>query len=142
MSEEPRRRPTPGHGTELVSTPSLLALAVVAFVVELALFGGVGAVAFRAAGGGWPGWLAALAATALVLLVWGLFVAPKGRLRLGAGARVVLSAALCVGTALALVASGWPRWGWFVGLAGIAVVAAQVVLPTAPTAPTAPSEPG
>ena len=28
--------PTPGHGPDLMSTPSLLALAVVAFVVELA----------------------------------------------------------------------------------------------------------
>lgn len=131
MSEEPRRRPTPGHGPQLFSTPSLLALAVVAFVVELALFGGVGAIAFDAAGRGWAGWLAALAATALVLVVWGLFVAPKGRLRLGAGARVVLSGALCVATAYGLVAAGWPRWGWFVGVAGLVVVAAQVVLPAA-----------
>jgi hypothetical protein len=107
-------------------------LAVVAFVVELALFGGVGAIAFRAAGGGWAGWLAALAATGLVLLVWGLFVAPKGRLRLGTGARVLLSGALCVGTAYGLIAADWPGWGWFVGLAGLVVVAAQVVLPTAP----------
>ena len=132
MSDEPRTPPTPGHGPELVSTPSLLALAVVAFVVEVALFGGVGAIAFHAAGGGWAGWLAALAATGLVLLVWGLFVAPKGRLRLGTGARVLLSGALCVGTAYGLVAAGWPGWGWFVGLAGLVVVAAQVVLPTAP----------
>ncbi len=132
MSDERPKRPTPGHGPELFSTPSLFALAVVAFVVELALFGGVGAIAFRAAGGGWSGWLAALAATVLVLVVWGLFVAPKGRLRLGTGARVLVSAALCVGTAYGLVAAGWPRWGWFVGVAGLAVVAAQVALPTAP----------
>lgn len=134
MSGEPRRRPTPGHGPELFSTPSLLALAVVAFVVELALFGGVGAVAFDAAGRGWTGWVAALAATALVLLVWGLFIAPKGRLRLGTGARVLLSGALCVATAYGLVTAGWPRWGWFVGVAGFVVVAAQVVLPQAPAA--------
>lgn len=134
MSGEPRRRPTPGHGPELFSTPSLLALAVVAFVVELALFGGVGAVAFDAAGRGWTGWVAALAATALVLLVWGLFIAPKGRLRLGTGARVLLSGALCVATAYGLVTAGWPRWGWFVGVAGLVVVAAQVVLPQAPAA--------
>ena len=132
MSGEPGRRPTPGHGPELFSTPGLLLLAVVAFVVELALFGGVGAVAFDAAGRGWAGWLAALAATGLVLLVWGLFVAPKGRFRLGTGARVLLSGALCVATAYGLVAAGWPWWGWFVGVAGLAVVAAQVVLPQAP----------
>ena len=132
MSDEPGKRPTPGHGPVLVSTPGLLALAVVAFVVELALFGGVGAIAFRAAGGGWSGWLAAIAATALVLVVWGVFVAPKGRLRLGTGARVLVSAVLCVGTAYGLVTAGWTLWGWFVGVAGLAVVAAQVVLPTAP----------
>ena len=132
MSGEVRRSPTPGHGPDLVSTPSLLALAVVAFVVELALFGGVGAIVFDAAGRGWAGWLAAVAATALVLVVWGLFVAPKGRRRLGTGGRVLLSGALCVATAYGLVTAGWPWWGWFVGVAGLVVVAAQVVLPQAP----------
>ena len=142
MSGEPRQRPTPGHGPDLVSTPSLLALAAVAFVVELALFGGVGAIAFDAAGRGWAGWLAAVAATALVLLVWGLFVAPKGRFRLGTGARVLLSGALCIATAYGLVTAGWPRWGWFVGVAGLVVVAAQVVLPQPPAGHEAPSRSG
>lgn len=121
--------PTPGNGPELFSTPSLLALAVVAFVVELALFGGVGAIAFHAAGGGLRGWLLAAGATVLILVLWGLFMAPKARFRLGTGARLVVSAALCLGTAYGLVDAGWPVWGWFVGIAGMAVVAAQVVLP-------------
>lgn len=139
MSPASQGRPapnTPGHGPELFSTPSLLALAVVAFVVELALFGGVGAIAYRAAGGGLVGWLAAAGATALVLVLWGLFMAPKGTFRLGPRVRVVVSAALCLGTAYGLVDAGWPAWGWFVGIAGLAVVVAQLVLPTTADGPT------
>lgn len=122
-------RPTPGHGPELFSTPSLLALAFVAFVVELALFGGVGAIAHHAAGGGQRGWLAAAAATAAIILLWGLFMAPKGRFRLAPRVRVVVAAALCLATAYGLVDAGWSVWGWFVGIAGAAVAVAQLVLP-------------
>lgn len=132
--------PTGAPGAERVSTPGLLALAVTAFVVELALFGGVGAIAHRAAGGGLRGWFAAVLATAAVLLLWGLLVAPKARFRLGPAARVAVSAALCVGTAYGLVQADRPWWGWFVGLAGLAVVAAQLVLPTHHDRP--PSTPG
>ena len=124
-------RPTPGHGPELFSTPSLLALAFVAFAVELALFGGVGAVAHGAVGGGLRGWLAAAVATAGVIVLWGLFMAPKGKFRLAPGVRVVVASALCLATAYGLVDAGWSVWGWFVGIAGLAVVAAQLVLPTA-----------
>jgi hypothetical protein len=127
--EAPRRAtPTPGHG-DLTSTPSLLVLAVVAFVVELALFGGAGGIAYELAGGGLVGWLAAVGATGAVLLFWGLLVAPKARRRLATRPRLVVTALLCVGTAYGLVAVGHPWWGWFVGIAGIAVVAAQAVLP-------------
>ena len=122
---------TPDPGATGVSTPSLLALAVTAFVVELALFGGVGAVAHHATGGGAKGWAAAVLATLAVLVLWGVLIAPKARLRLPPLARVVVSAALCVGTAYGLVQAGFPTWGWFVGLAGLVVVAAQLVLPAA-----------
>jgi Protein of unknown function (DUF2568) len=124
-----RGAPTPGHGADLMSTRSLLALAVVAFAVELALFGGVGAVAFELAGGGLTGWLAAVAATAGILVFWGVLMAPKGRRRLATTPRLVVSAVLCLGTAYGLLQVGHPWWGWFVGIAGIAVVAAQVALP-------------
>jgi Protein of unknown function (DUF2568) len=125
-------RPTPGHGPAVLSTPGLVVLAVVAFAVELALFGGVGAIAYAAVGEGPTAWLAALAGTAAVVLLWALFMAPKARFRLPAGARLVVAAALCLGTAYGLVTSGFSVWGWFVGVAGLAVVAAQVALPTAP----------
>ena len=123
-------RPTPGHGAELMSTPHLFALAVLAFAVELALFCGVGAIAYELAGGGLRGWLAAAAATAAVLVFWGLLVAPKARRRLATGPRLLVTALLCLGTASGLILLGHPWWGWFVGVAGIAVVAAQVVLPS------------
>ena len=124
-----RRAPTPGHGAGLISTPSLLVLAVVAFAVEVALFGGVGAIAYEVVGGGLTGWLAAAAATAAILVFWGLLMAPKGKRRLATTPRLVVSAALCLGTAYGLIAVGHPWWGWFVGIAGIAVVVGQVALP-------------
>jgi hypothetical protein len=122
-------RRTPDPGASVVSTPSLLALAVTAFVVELALFGGVGAVAHHVAGGGARGWLAAVLATGGVLVLWGLFIAPRARARLGTGSRLVLTSALCVFTAYGLVQAGFTWWGWFVGVVGLSVVAAQLVLP-------------
>ena len=122
---------TPDPGVARVSTPSLLALAVTAFVVELALFGGVGAVAYDAAGAGLRGWVSAAVATAAVLVLWGLLIAPKAPYRLPTGARLVATAALCVGTAYGLVQAGFTTWGWFVGVAGLAVVTAQLVIPTA-----------
>ncbi len=120
--------PAPAHDPAAITTPALLLLATVAFVTELALFGGVGAIAWSAVGGGALAWLAAGAATAAVLVLWGLFMAPRGRRRLGAGTRTVLALLFCAGTAVGLVLTGWTWWGWFVGVAGLAVVAAQTVL--------------
>lgn len=111
-----------------IGTPSLVALAVVAFVVELALFGGVGFVAHDAVGGGALGWVAGVAATGVVLVLWGVFMAPKARLRLTQGPRVLAALVLTLGTAYGLIQVDHLRWGWFVGLAGLVVVAAQVVL--------------
>jgi hypothetical protein len=128
-------------GPHLVSTPSLLVLAVLAFAVELALFGGVGAIAYVAVGGGVAGWLAALAGTAAVVVLWGLLMAPRARHRLGTGPRLLVSAVLSAATAVGLVLAGLPVWGWFVGVAGVAVVAAQAVLPGADAAPRGPGTP-
>ena len=123
--------PTPGHGADLMSTPSLFALAVVAFVVELALFGGVALTFYQAGGGGLAGWLTAAVATAGVLAFWGLFMAPRATRRLATTPRLVVSALLCLFTAYGLLQGGYPWWGGFVGIAGLAVVAAQAVLPSA-----------
>ncbi len=125
-------------GPQLVSTPTLLVLAVLAFAVELALFGGVGAIAYVAVGGGVAGWLAALVATAAVVVMWGVLMAPRARHRLGTGPRLLVSAVLSVATAVGLVLAGLPLWGWFVGVAGVAVVAAQAVLPGADGVPQGP----
>ena len=119
----------------LVSTPGLLALAVVAFVVELALFGGVGAIAFRAAGGGWAGWLAAIAPRPdSSWLVWGHFVAPK--VSVPARHRRPCPASRRRPMRGHGLRARQPRAGragdGSSGVAGLAVVAAQVVLPTAP----------
>ena len=123
--------PTPGHGPDLMSTPSLLALAVVAFVVELALFGGVALIFYQSGGGDLGGWLSAAVATVGILAFWGLFMAPRATRRFPTTLRLVVSALLCLFTAYGLLQGGYPWWGGFVGIAGIAVVAAQVALPRA-----------
>jgi hypothetical protein len=116
----------PAHDPGGITTPALMLLAAVAFVTELALFGGVGAIAYAAAdGGGVAAWLAAAAATVAVVVLWGMFMAPRARWRLGPGVRTLLAFLLCGATAVGLVAAGWTWWGWFVGIAGLAVVAAQ-----------------
>jgi Protein of unknown function (DUF2568) len=127
--------PTPGHGVDLMSTPSLFALAVVAFAVELALFGGVALIFYQTFEGGPAGWLAAVVATAGILAFWGLLMAPRAKRRLAKTPRLVVSALLCVFTADGLFQGGYPWWGWFVGVAGIAVVVAQLVLPQADAEP-------
>lgn len=111
-----------------MTTPALALVALVAFVTELALFGGVGALAHHAAGGGAAGWAAAVGATLLVLVLWGLFMAPKARLRLAQGPRTVAAIVLVYGVAFGLLAIERTGWAWFVGIAGLAVVAAQTVL--------------
>ena len=135
MSDDAPQRgtPTPGHGAELMSTPSLFALAVVAFAVELALFGGVALIFYQVGGGGLVGWLTAAVATAGVLAFWGLLMAPRAKQRLPTRPRLLVSALLCLFTADGLLQGGYPWWGAFVGVAGIAVVVAQAVLPRAGT---------
>ncbi len=111
-----------------MSTPALAALAIVAFVTEVALFGGVGAVAFHLAGGGGTGWVAGVAATLAVLVLWGAFMAPKARWRLAVAPRTAVAVVLVWGTAYGLLRTGSTTWGWFVGVAGLAIVAGQTVL--------------
>jgi hypothetical protein len=136
------QRPSgPAHDGVAITTPGLLLLATVAFVTEVALFVGVGVVAYEVLGGGersvgaFAWWVAG---TAAVVVLWGLFMAPKARRRLGVGARVATALLLCAGTAAGMVATGWTWWGWFVGVAGLAVVAAQTVLHEPGRVPQAP----
>ncbi len=135
--------PGPAHDATAITTPALLLLAAVAFVTEVALFVGAGVVAYELLGDGErsvAGFAWLVAGSTVVVLFWGLFMAPRSRRRLGTGARVAVALLLCAGTALGLVATGWTWWGWFVGVAGLAVVAAQGVLP-GPGAERSPSGP-
>ncbi|MBD3784073.1 MAG: DUF2568 domain-containing protein [Micrococcales bacterium] len=124
-------------GGHRLSTPGLVALAAVAFVVELALFGGVAVVTHDLVGGGASGWALGVLATVVVLVLWGLFMAPKGRRRLRPGPRTAWAVVLVYAVALGLLAGGHTGWAWFVGVAGLAVVAAQTVLHEAAPAPPA-----
>ena len=126
------RTPTPGHGADLMSTPSLLALAVVAFAVELALFGGVGAIAYEVVGGGLAGWLGGGRRDGRHPRVLGGVHGTQGQAAAGHRRRAWWCRRCCASsppTGWSRV--GYPWWGWFVGIAGIAVVAAQVALPQA-----------
>ncbi len=97
--------------------------------MELALFGGVGAVAYAAVGHGAAAWAAAAVRTALVLVLWGLFMAPRGRARLAAGPRAAVAVVLVYSVAFGLLRAGHTGWAWCVGIAGLALVAGQVALP-------------
>lgn len=111
-----------------MSLPALALLAAVAFVVELALFGGVGVVVHDLVGGGLAGWAAGVTAVVVVLVLWGLFMAPKARKRLAPGPRALVATALVYGVAFGLLRADHTGWAWFVGVAGLVVVAAQTVL--------------
>ena len=112
-----------------MSTPSLLALAVVAFAVELALFGGVGAIAYEVVGGGLAGWLGRGRRDGRHPRGVGPAHGPEGETAADHHPAPGGVGALCLGTAYGLITVGHPWWGWFVGIAGIAVVVAQVALP-------------
>ena len=132
-AEEPGRRPvpTPGHGADLMSTPSLFALAVVAFAVAARPVLRCRRDRLRA-GRRWasPAGSPQPAGTVAILVFWGLLVAPKARRRLATGPRLG-SDGPCSAWARRPASSptGHPWWGGFVGIAGVAVVAAQVALP-------------
>jgi uncharacterized protein DUF2568 len=131
----PTPKTEPGHGADVMSTPSLVVLAVVAFAVELALFGGVALIFYQVGGGGLAGWVSAAVATAGILAFWGFLMSPRAKNRLPTTPRLVVSALLCLFTADGLLQGGYPWWGWFVGVAGIAVVVAQIALPRAEAEP-------
>ena len=112
-------------------SPGLALLGITAFVVEVALFVGIGVVAFELGGGGFSGSVAAVLALVATAVAWGLFVAPRAIRRLPTVPRAAVSVALCIATGTGLVVVGHPRWGWVVALAGAVIVAAQVVVPHA-----------
>lgn len=76
-------------------------LAAVLFSVELAMVAVITAAAWQAAGGGVPGWLAALAAASAVVAVWALAASPSPIVDSGIG-KLVVKVALFAAAALLL----------------------------------------
>lgn len=90
---------------------------VLRFLLELA---GVAAFAYwglNAVDGTVPQVALAIAAPAVLIVVWGAVVAPKARNRIGQTARVLIGSGLLGLAALALAVTGQPAWG--IGFAAV-----------------------
>ncbi|MCR6485318.1 YrdB family protein [Amycolatopsis sp. OK19-0408] len=108
-------------------TPRLSGVAgvvlTIRFLTELALLGGL-ALAGTQIGGG-----VALAIVDAVLLpvvaaaIWGLFIAPRARRRLGEPARFLVEFALFAATGVVLVLVGWVAAGIALAVVGIGIAA-------------------
>lgn len=90
------------------------------FLLELALWGSflvVGVVVV----GGLLGWVVGLVACAAVVVVWGMLLSPRRRIRSPLAARLAVEAGLFLLAAVGLVAAGWTT-------AALALVIAEVVV--------------
>jgi hypothetical protein len=89
------------------------------FCVELAALVGLGWWGAQAGSGTGLHVVLAIAAPLAAAVVWGLFVAPKARVRVNDEARLVIELAVFAAAAVAFAASGhtWPA----IAVAGIAV---------------------
>jgi hypothetical protein len=114
---------------------SVIFLALV-FLAELAAWSAIGVAAYTLAGGGVRGWVAAIIAVLVVIVVWGLVASPRAKAPAVAGliTRIVVFA----GSVLLLALVGHPFWAAAVGL--LIVVAHGGVSATTPR--EVPSSPG
>ena len=90
----------------------------IAFLVEIAAWCAIAGVAFLLVDG-WPAWLLAVVIFALVVTLWGIFMAPRARHPLPAVAYYLVKGVL-------YVIAGVLIWRWNVG-AGIAFVVAVAI---------------
>jgi hypothetical protein len=92
-----------------MSVPKQLNIAL-SFVLEIAMLAAYAYWGYHAVTGPLR-WLLAVAAPLLAAVLWGLFLAPRARRRLGSTAGIVVSAVLFLLAGLALVASAQPALG-------------------------------
>ena len=85
---------------------------VARFVLELVLLAAVGSFGFSF--GGAAGWILGIGLPAIVIAIWGIFVAPRAARRLVDPARLVLELVLFALAMGALAAVG--QWPWGVAL--------------------------
>lgn len=100
-----------------------------AFLVEIALAVTVAAAAYRAAGRGAGGWIAAIVALTLLIAIWARWMSPNAGHRLPVAGRLMLGTALTLLAAAAIFLTGQHLWGILLAVIGVAVtVVAQVML--------------
>ena len=106
------------------STPLEWVAATGAFLVELALVGTLGVAAYRLAGGGLLGWVAATVAAVALIAVWATWMAPRAGHRLPLAGRLALGCGLVLLVAGLTHASGLTTWAWWFGGCGLVLMAA------------------
>lgn len=123
----------------------LVALGLLAFVIEFALMVGVFMVASGLAGGGLAGTVVGALAVVLVAALWGLLIAPRARRRLPKLPRALASGGAVVVVGAGLMGLDHQRFGLVLVGAGLVLVLAQLALddgvpPSAPRPPRDPSD--
>jgi len=93
---------------------------VVMFGLELAMLGSFGLWGYQVDPGGWVGWALAVGLPVAGALVWGRWFAPRSARRLTLVPGVLLSLALFVLAALALVVAGQPVAGALLAVVAVA----------------------
>jgi hypothetical protein len=97
-----------------------------AFTLEMAMLAAFGYWGFRPEHGGWLRWTLGLGVPAVVIALWGVFLAPRSRRRLGAAGVAASSLTLFQLAALALWRAGQPALA--VAFAIVAVVSVALSL--------------
>lgn len=105
-----------GHGAFDGDSPGLALALTVRFLLELALLAGVAAVAWQVVPGWWR-WPAMILVPIAVAVLWGLLLSPKAAVELPGPAKLVIEAALFLGTGVSLFAVGM----WIPAVIGVAV---------------------
>ena len=91
-----------------------LVFLALAFLAELAAWSALGAAVYRFTGGGWQGWIAAVAIVLVVVTVWGLVASPKAKAPAPAG--LVVKILVFGGSVVVLALAGSPWWAAALGV--------------------------
>lgn len=102
----------------------VIILASIALLIEVMLWVGLALLGMTA----WS-WVGALGAFVAALLVWAVFMSPKGRWRLAPWPRAIIAVGLCLVVGMNLVDTGWVTYGVLLTIGGVVLGVAELVLP-------------
>lgn len=100
--------------------PGIGPRALLALAVELALVALVAVAGWRLGPGGTPSFTVAAVLVAVLLRLWGRFLAPRAAHRLPPRARTVVTIALYLGAGAFAASTGLVGWGVAVAVVGVA----------------------